>query len=271
MLWVVLGAGLLIVAVVGAVVGARKWPLWNALRRVSPTTPERLAQAARDGHLDGRVVAVSGLDGAGASGPLRSAVNDEPCVWHRHVVHTRQISYRTSKGATSRRYSRRRKVADVATRDGFLLRGLLVQPTTAARERVGAGAGRVPSGETAPGVEIRPEGLRIHRPIGRHIKILPGLASEPFPPAEALMGRVAQLFWHREWLLRAGAPLFVLAEVHTSGPRLVLRRPARGPHVISTHGARSLRLRAFCSVVVGFGLAAFGGIAGACLLLVYRF
>ena len=51
MLLVVGGVGLLIVAAVSAVIGVRDWPLWNALRRVRPTTPERLAKAARDGRI----------------------------------------------------------------------------------------------------------------------------------------------------------------------------------------------------------------------------
>jgi hypothetical protein len=271
MLLVVGGVGLLIVAAVSAVIGVRDWPLWNALRRVRPTTPERLAKAARDGRLDGRVVAVSGLAGAAPSGPLRSAVNNEACVWHRHLVHRRQISHR----GAAQRASRRRRVADVASHNPFLLRGLLAQPS-AARAAVAAGASAVvptAGGPPADGgpvvVEVHPEGLRIHRPVRRRIRILPGLASEPFPPADVLIGQVTQLFWHREWLLPAGTPLFVLAEVQSHGSRLALRRPARGPHVVSTRRAGWLRIRTALSVLVGFTLAVAGAAAGAAALVIH--
>jgi hypothetical protein len=233
------GAALLVVAAVGAAAATRDWPLWNALRRVRPTTPDRLARAANGGRLDGRVVAVAGLAGAGPGGPQRSAVNDEPCVWHRHVVHRRRVSYRTTDRGTAQHYTRRRRVADVTSPEPFLLRGGVVVPeparaVTVQSRRVEPSADEAraePSAEQAraerSAVEVRPEGMRVHRPVARGVRILPGLASEPFPPAETMLGQVGQMFWHREWLLPTGVPLFVLAEVRTTRSGLALCRPDR--------------------------------------------
>jgi hypothetical protein len=84
-----------------------------------------------------------------------------------------------------------------------------------------------------------------------------------------MMGRAAQMYWHREWLLRAGVPLFVLAEVDSAGPRLRLRRPARGPHVVSTRSATFLRRRTAVSVILGLAIAVLGGLGGAAAVIVH--
>jgi hypothetical protein len=110
--------------------------------------------------------------------------------------------------------------------------------------------------------------LRVHRPVAGSPRILPGLASEPFPPADALMGRAAQMYWHREWLLRAGVPLFVLAEVNAGGLAITLRRPPQGPHVVSTRSATYLRRRTAASVLLGLTLAVVAGAAGTAALIV---
>jgi hypothetical protein len=253
---VVLGVLLVTVAVTGAVSASRTWPLWTVLRRVRPTTPERLAVAARDGHLDGRVVAVAGMATAAASGALHSVVNDEPCVWHRHVVHRRQIRYRTTPRGTVQRYSLRRRVADVASTQPFLLLGVPTQP--------------LQSGAPSPAVvEVAPAGMRMHGPVPGRLRILPGLASEPFPAADKIIGRVGQLYWHREWVLRPGTRIFVLGQVRSDGHRLSLRRPSQGPHVVSTRTAVWLRRSTGMSAVGGVLLATLGGLAGATLLIVH--
>jgi hypothetical protein len=131
-----------------------------------------------------------------------------------------------------------------------------------------------PAGSAAV-VEVRPEGLRVHRPVAWGLRILPALASEPFPEAEALMGRMPQLYWHREWLLRGGVPLFVLAEVRGSrgasqgGSTVALRKPAKGPHIISTRSATSLRRRTAASVFGGLTIAVLAAVAGATALIVH--
>ncbi|HEY7225367.1 MAG TPA: GIDE domain-containing protein [Micromonosporaceae bacterium] len=278
---VVVGVALVAVAVVGVVIGVRDWPLWNVLRRVRPTTPERLLRVARDGRLDGRTVAVFGAAGAGPDGVLRSAVNDEPCVWHRHVVHRRHITYRTSERGSSQRYSRRRRVADVASREPFLLRALVPKPTrardAAASVRPTRSGGRLPRGVDGAATEstgasvvvVLPAGMRVHRPVVGSLRILPGLASEPFPAPDALLGRVARMYWHREWVIRPGAPLFVLGEVGSAGDRLTLARPRRGPHVVSTRTAGWLRVHSGLAVFGGLALAVVAGVAGAYLLIVH--
>jgi E3 ubiquitin ligase len=274
-----LGVGLLAVAVVGAVVAVHDWTLWNALRRVRPTSPERLLRAAEGGRFDGRIVAVAGIAGPGPGGPLRSTVNAEACVWHRHTVHRRHIRYRTTAGGgMSQRYSRRRRVADVASQEPFLLRPVFPRPTTELRQpaaaarsdataRLSAVDGLPERAEVA--IAVRPAGLRVHRPVAGGVRILPALASEPFPAAEMMMGHAAQMYWHREWVLRPGVPLFVLAEVNTGGETLTLQRPAKGPHVVSTRTARWLRRRTAAAVILGTLLAAVAAPAGAATLIIH--
>ncbi len=264
---VVLAGFLLVAAVGGLLVALRDRPLWNALRKVRPATPERLARAAADGHLDGRLVAVTGLAAAGPDGALRSAVNNEPCVWHHHVVHRRQITrVKTQRGEAQRR-SRRKLVADVTSPAPIVLRAVV----PAKREPVAAAMGPAAGGDDeAMVVAVLPEGMRVHRPIARRLRILPSLASEPFPAPEILMGQVQQLFWHREWLLRPGAPLFVLGEVRSSKGRVTLAKPERGPHIISTRRASALRLRRTAGVLGGFALAV-GGAAAAAILLIAHY
>jgi len=277
MLLVSSGVAALAVAVLGAVVAVRDWPLWRVLRRVRPTTPERLLRAARERELAGRVVAVAGIAGAGPGGVLRSAVNDEPCVWHRHTVHKRRVRYGPAVGgAATQRYSRRRRVADVASREPYVLRPAFPRPTP---EPVHAMAGEdatvriSPTGglpqvtATSVSIEVRPEGLRVHRPVDRGLRILPALASEPFP--EAMATRVPQLYWHREWLLPAGVPLFVLAEVDVDGDSVALRRPVTGPHLVSTRRAASLRSRTAAAVIGGLTTAVLACAAGVAALIVH--
>lgn len=236
---VVLGAALGVVAVVAAVTGLRAWPLWRALRGVRPATPERLVAAARDGRYDGRVVALAGVAAPGPEGTLSSVVNELPCVWHRYTVHRRRIHYRATAAGVSQRGSVARRVADVASTEAF---------------RVG-------------GVEVRPGGMRVHRPLASATRILPALAAEPFP--DALMAQPPYLFRHREWVLRPGTVLFVLGQVRSAGPRITLRRPDRGPHVISTRTVGWLRASSAASAIGGFAVAALAGVAGAVIVIAH--
>lgn len=291
LLW--LGVAALALAVVGAVAAIHDWTLWNALRRVRPTSPERLVKAAQGGRFDGRVVAVSGIADAGPAGPRRSTVTGEPCVWHRYTVHRRHIRYRSAGGGSSQRYTGRRRVADVVSPEPFVLRPVFPRPATPARAAAGGSGGEAGSrGEAgtaadAPArlrgddglpqtpasagiaVEVVPAGLRVHRPVVSGVRILPALASEPFPAADALMGRAGLLYWHREWVLRPGAPIFVLAEVHTGADAVILRRPAKGPHVVSTRTATWLRRRTAINVILGLFLAVVGSAVGAAALIAH--
>jgi hypothetical protein len=154
------------------------------------------------------------------------------------------------------RYSLRRRVADVASTQPFLLRGVPTQPSRSAA--------------TSPSVvQVTPAGMRMHRPLAQGLRILPGLASEPFPASDKMIGRVAQLYWHREWVLRPGTQIFVLGQVRSDGQRLSLQRPGQGPHVVSTRTAVWLRRSTAMSVFGGLLLATLGGLAGATLLIVH--
>jgi E3 Ubiquitin ligase len=242
---VVLGVALLVLAGAAAVIALRMWGLWNALRRVRPTTPERLMAAARTGRLDGRVVAVSGTASAGPGGSLRSAVNDMPCVWHRHTVHHRQIHYHTTERGQSQRSSRPRRVADEPSREPFTLSGASAR------------------------VDVHPDAMRVDRPEAAATRVLPGLATKPFPDPDAMLGATQQMYWHREWIIRPGVPLFVLAEVEGRGARVWLRRPAKGPHVISTRPATTVRRRTALAVLASLLVAPAAAIAGAVVLIVH--
>lgn len=232
---VVVGAALGAVAVVAGVLGLRAWPLWRVLRQVRPATPERLVTAAQDGHLDGRVVAVAGVAAPGPDGVLASVVNEVPCVWHRHIVHRRRISYRDN-GA--QRASLARRVAEAASTEPF---------------RLGP-------------VQIVPAGMRVHRPVAVATRILPALASEPFP--DALVSRPPYQYRHREWVLRPGAALFILGQVRSYGPRVTLRRPDRGPNIISTRPFRRLRIESAVAAIGGLAVAVLAGASAAVILIV---
>jgi hypothetical protein len=229
-----------VVAVAMAVVGLRAWPLWRALRRVRPATPERLVAAARTGRFDGRIVALAGVASPAPDGALVSTINHVTCVWHRHTVHRRRIYYRATAGGVSQRGSIPRRIAQGVSTEPF---------------RVGD-------------VEVRPAGMRVHRPLACSPRILPALATEPFPEAEALMDRPPYLYRHREWVLRPGVRLFVLGQVRSRGSRVTIRRPDRGPHIISTWSLR--RLRAWTSLVAlgGLVVAVGAGVAAIVLLIV---
>jgi len=268
-----LGLTLLVGALVAALLGLRQLRLWLVLRRVEVTTPGQLLDSVRAGRLDPGLRAVVGSAAVGSAGRLTSAVNQVPCVWHRHVIEHQQVRYLTnSKGRRHRStiYSTDR---DTSSQEPFRLVG--------------------PTGE----IEVRPAAMRIDRPAEAQPRTRSpdrrgGLRSLPKD------GRTAHIYRHREWIIEAGAPLFVLGEVtriergahdaepgqsrppaevtqsgdlgitESTGPRLVLRRPARGPHVISTRDGRHLLRRfgwsALVSLILAVGLAVTGGLLASC-------
>ncbi len=244
---VVSGAALVVLALLAAVAALRAWPLWRVLRTVTPATMERLVKAAHGGRLHGRVVAVCGVGAPGDDGVLVSTVGGEPCLWHRHTVHRRQIRYRSTASGTSQRSSLPRLVADAASTEPFLLRPVL---------------GR------GPVVEVLPDGMRVHGATSRPVRVLPGLASEPFPEPDVMMTPIQHRFTHREWILRPGAELFVLAQLRGSAGRLQLHRPSHGPHIISTRTAAWIRRRTAFAALAGAAVAATAGNAGPVLLIV---
>jgi hypothetical protein len=186
------------------------------------------------------VVAVAGIAAPGPDGPLASVVNSEPCVWHRHTVHRRRIHYRTTDRGVSQRASMARRVVDASSTEPF---------------RVGP-------------VQVAPAGMRVHRPVACATRVLPALASKPFPDADLLLGRPAVLYRHREWVLRPGAELFILGQVRSYGSWIMLRRPDRGPHVISTRPVGRLRVESAIAAIGGLALAVVAGAGGAVMMTV---
>jgi hypothetical protein len=84
-----------------------------------------------------------------------------------------------------------------------------------------------------------------------------------------MLGPTRQLYWHREWIIPPGAHLFVLGEVEARGPRVSLRRPAHGPHIISTLSPAKLRRRTALAALAGVTLAPAAAVVGATLLIVH--
>ena len=222
--------------VVVGLAGARDWRLWRVSRRIRPMTPDQLLVAI-GGRRGRRLVAVTGTAQPGSSGMLTSAVNAQPCVWHRHTVHRRRM--RRDASGRMRQSLRRRLVADQASSEPLALAGPVEH------------------------VPLQPGGLHIDRPDRAPTRTLPGLATRPFP--DELMGQ--DLYVHREWIIHSGTPLYVLAEAATGPGGVVLRRPGRGPHVVSTRSTRGVRRRAFMTAVLGFGLAAVAVVAAALVVL----
>lgn len=225
--------GLLLIVVAGAatVLGLRQRLWWRVLRGTEITTPDDLVGAARDGQLNRGVRAVVGT----ASGvEIKSTVNSELCVWHRHAVRHRQTRTRTDRQGRTRRSSRSKRVADVRSTDPFQL--------------VGAGES----------IAVLPTEMLVHRAERRGDRVLPGIASKPIPPAAELFSGAAVLnqYHHREWIIRVGTPLYILGEVAGKGARVAIRRPTKGLHLISTRSAAYLVRRAQVLMIGGFALAA---------------
>ena len=111
--------------------------------------------------------------------------------------------------------------------------------------------------------------MRVDRPEARAIRVLPGLVTKPFPDPDVMLGSTQQMYWHREWIIRPGAPLFVLGEVEARGSRIALRRPAQGPHVISTRKPTAVRRRTALTVLASLLVAPTAAIAGSVVLIVH--
>jgi hypothetical protein len=166
-------------------------------------------------------------------------------VWHRHSVRHRQTHVRTDKSGRSHRSTRVKRVADVSSTSTFALTGSQAQ------------------------IDVLPADMLIHQPERRANRILPGIASAPIPAAAELFsgGAVRNSYHHREWIIRAGTPLYVLGEVAGRGARVAVRRPARGLHLISTRSRQALIGRARLLMLGGFALAGVGLVLGGLLIL----
>jgi E3 Ubiquitin ligase len=226
-------AGILVLA------GVREWRLWTVVRRVAPTTPDQLADRARTGRVRRELVAVVGFAGPDRRGPLRSRVNEQPCVWHHHIVYRRRVR-RRADGRTRTSW-RRRRVADVSTDDPVVLSG------AAAR------------------VELLPTGIPVDRPMRTATRVLPALVSQPFPDAAELMD--GDRYVHREWIIPVRAPLYVLAEATATGGAVTLRKPAAGPRVISTRTVAGLRRHQLTTAATAFALAIVVAVVAVLLLV----
>jgi hypothetical protein len=237
-----LSLALFLVAAASTVVGLRQRLWWRVLRRTELATPDELVTASLDGQLERRLRAVAGLAG---SAELMSTVNGEPCVWHRHAVRHEQVRVRTDRSGRTRRSSSRKRVADVSSTDLFALAGSTEE------------------------ISVLPAEMRVHRPQRRANRVLPGIASKPIPPSAELFsgGSVRNTYHHREWIITTGTPLYILGEVAGRGPRVAVRRPAKGLHLISTRSAAQLVRRAYLWMLGGF-VAAGLSLIGAVLVLV---
>jgi hypothetical protein len=213
---VIVGCALLLVAAPVAMVAAYWGRLWRAMRQLGIMTPDALVEAADATRARGQpmkqLCAVVGTAKASAKGALTSVVNRELCVWYRYDVVHRQVRQRRDSAGRLRRSSRRKRLGATVSHDPFLLVG-----------RVGR-------------VEVRPDNMRVHRAERGRTRILPGMAEKPFPDADLQMGdgAVQNSFHHKEWIVREGAQLYVLGEATRMRDAVVLSKPAKGPHLVST-------------------------------------
>ncbi len=240
-MWI--GGGLLLLALAALTVALRFGRRWRALRRVEVTTPERLVAAARAGRLGRRICAVAGTAGPGSQGELVSTVNHEPCVWHRHTIRHRQVRYRTDASGRTRRSSSRRRAGDVRSLEPFRL-----------------------DGEQAH-IEVQPAGMPVIRPQRRPTRILPGIASQPFPEAALMAGGVQNFYRHREWIIQTGTRLLVLGEVGRSGNAVVIRRATSGANLVSTLDSGRLLSQARLASVAALAAATVAATLGVVLIV----
>jgi hypothetical protein len=236
---IVLGLALLALAGVFVMAGLRDWRLWTVVRRLAPATPDQLVEAARAGRLKRELVAVTGVARAGRAGPLVSTINGQDCVWHRHTVHRRRVR-RRADGRT-RQSLRRKRVADVSSNESVILVG------------------------TSVGVEVAPLDIQVDRPTRAGVRYLPSRVTQSFPDAAGLMGN--ELYVHREWIVQSGTPLYVLAEATATGGRVVIRRPGKGPSVMSTRPVAGLRRSRLTSALIAFTLTLTCIVAGLAFLI----
>jgi hypothetical protein len=232
----VIGSVLLLLSVPVAMVGVYTGRLWRVMRQVGTVSPDELIEAADGarGHVRPmmKLCAVAGTATAAADGALISTVNRQRCVWYRYDVVHRQVRQRRDSKGRLRQSSSRRRVGGNTSQDPFFLVGR---------------AGRV---------EIRPDKMRVHRAERERTRILPGMVEKPFPDADAIMGSggVQNSYHHKEWILREGTQLYVLGEVTRAGDMVILGKPAKGPHILSTRTGPQLlsqaRLVSILTVVV---------------------
>jgi E3 ubiquitin ligase len=234
---VVIAVALVGLAGIFALAGFRDWRLWTVARRVVPVTPDELLRDG--GRRTRRLVAVTGTAQPGREGPLESVVNAQPCVWYRYTVHRRRMRHDGS--GRSRPSMWRRLVADETSGSTLVVSGTLA---------------RIP---------LQPTGLHIERTDRAPTRTLPGLVTKPFPEDAGMMS--PDLYVHREWVIRTGTPLYVLAEAATGPGGIVLRRPSKGPHLVSTRSVQWVCRRALANGVLAFLIAA-AAIVAAVLVLV---
>lgn len=240
----IVGVVLFVVAAGTGLAGIRNGLLWTVLRRVESTTPDLLIAAARAGTLGSGMRAITGTAGAGRAGLIVSAVNGEPCVWHRHTIRHRDSGSSPDSRGNRRRTSGSKRVADVASREPFALKA------------------------NGVGIEVRPDNMRVDRPLRRGTRTLPGLVSKPFPDGTAEGVSAPGTYHHEEWIIRAGVPLYVLGEVIARPPHVMVRRPAKGPHLISTRDTVGLIRRTAIATIAYSTVAVLGLIAAVRALIV---
>lgn len=246
---VVIGSGLLMLAIAAATVGVRAGRLWQAIRQAGVTTPDALVEVARASRTTGitarRLCGVVGVATLPTGQTRLSTVNKERCVWHRHVVVHRQVRQRTDASGRIRRSTRRRRVENFRSNDPFLLVGQAAQ------------------------VEIWPDRMRVYRPDRGRTRILPGRARQSFPDDGVILGDggVQHFFRHDEWVVREGTQLYVLGDVIMSRGEVTLRRPAKGPHILSTRAGAQLQSRALVVLVLVMVVAIVAAVTGTILVV----
>ena len=168
-----------------------------------------------------RICEVVGTALPSDDGLLSSELTGTPCVWHRYQV-TRRYLDRDSDG-----------------------RGSTTRTETVAQHSSAQGFGLLRDGHT---IGVDPNGARTDAPEQTTDRFEPRARER----SEGFLGALTDLvgwdsddtlgYQYTEWVIREGAPLYILGEVHDKIGPLVVAKPANGkdPYVISTRSEEQL-------------------------------
>lgn len=229
MAFVVLGVLLVLAAVAGFFfMQSTKKELHAMIGTETLPIPEIEEQRAISDGLGGRggfrkVCEVVGSAHPGPGGPLVAEVSKTECVWYRYRVDRQyeHVTYRDGKRHTSKRTE---KVTDFTSAGGYAL-----------IDQQGRTIGLDPSGKAPEGPEQTVDRFEPYRGGDQGMELF-GLRL-PVGNRDSTLG-----YHYKEWLIRPGAQMFVLGEVHDRNGPLVIGKPSGAGHfIVSTHTEEELR------------------------------
>ncbi|MFK0294661.1 E3 ubiquitin ligase family protein [Streptomyces sp. NPDC090442] len=216
---------------------------------------EAAAEAAGPGHFRHRCEVV-GQALPHESGVLRSELENQECVWHRHRITRRyEESYRNGTGSSRRRRTGTEVVAQNSSTTAFFVED---------------GTGRMvvrPGNEEFIGAEKVLDRFEPHTGNGNRLTL--GPVSLDLGGGDGTIG-----YRREEWIVRPGSRTYVLGEASDAGGRLALGAPVEGGVFVLSAKSEEELLRAENHRVLGYGvgsgLAALVGFALVVLDILHR-